>query len=359
MHNLRNINIRSYCFPGISFILCLFLSGCASDYMLRAKYGNKEDPCFSYRDPLIRSQEHFSESIVKGAVAGGILGGVTGFLFDKNDRERGALRGLIAGALSGAAVGYLNAKREQASTKSELRRAINQDASVEGTQVGELGQALRSLNTCRANQVAQIRADFQQEKLTRQQVRTEVALIRGAIRDDNNLVRSILQDVKERNAVYVESLAQVEGLTEKQVAGAAASYKPSVTGRVTGSNVLVAKTSARLRSKPGSDGDILTVLSPGQEVISYGKSNNSNWYSVQANGTQGYVYHNLLGKPGSKILSKSSSNVSIPVVDKSKRPKPKTDVEELLIETEDVNAEYDQQVASIDQDLDDLETMLI
>lgn len=330
-------------------LTCLTLSGCAGTGMLQSRYGDQSDACHAYREPLIRTENHFSQDITQGIVVGAILGGIAGAVL--GDKPEDIFIGMGLGALGGAAGGYIRAKQRQASDQAELRQAIYQDVTADSSQVGALGRSLRSLNACRANEVAQLRADFESGAISGQEARRRIAVVRSAIADDNQLVREILHDVNERNGVYVESLAAVERRTQEEVRGAADRYQPKVTRAGT----LVARSNANMRSGPSTRSPVIMNLSAGQQVTSFGKTGDGKWYSIQAGSTQGYVYHALLGNPSTN----PSGTRVLPVVAKEQRPKSTTQVEELLIETKEVDAEYQQQVANLEQDMSDLEVLLI
>ncbi|WP_089721188.1 SH3 domain-containing protein [Candidatus Entotheonella palauensis] len=348
----------------IIIILAFVLSSCATmDGGLRANYSNPNDPCNVHRETLIGSQDHFKKSMITGGALGAGAGAAAGAAIDKDNPLRGALIGALIGAAAGAAGGYLAAKQKAAKNREELRQAINQDINNDSVQVGKLGRTLRALNLCRAGQVADIQRGLNTGSLSRDVARTQIATVRSAVAADNELVQQILQDVNKRNAVYVASIADVENMSQEQLAKKVDRYEPRVVHRPKGSRVatpatgetLLVKTRANFRDAPGMHGKVIKQLEAGQPVKVH-RVEKGSWYHVQAGDTDGYIFHTLVSKRKSKT---SQARGGLPVVDRKARPKATTEVEALVHETKDVNEEHDAQLASLEQELKDLEALTI
>lgn len=232
----------------------LTLTACAGGQQLRAEFveNDADDVCAANREGLVRSQEYFDETLVKGAVAGAIIGGVIGALTSEN-RARGALIGAGVGGLSGLAAGYLKAKADQAENRDQLRQSIYGDAAADGSRLSDLQRSITELNQCRARQIDEIRTAFQSRSITGDEARARSAVVRAAIGRDADLIGEILDDADERNVVYRQSVARVDNVDEDVVRGRAKTYEPRIVQRSRTSSGLPEVSS---RSRPRGFNDV-------------------------------------------------------------------------------------------------------
>lgn len=340
--------IRERGWLALLVIAAVTLSSCETSQQLRAKYSDPNDECQAIRDELISSQDHFSENIAAGAVVGAIVGGLLGAL--TGDVE-GAVIGAVAGGLTGAAGGYLRAKSQQAQSQAELRQAIYADVRQDNGRVSQMGSVIRRLNGCRQGQIVKIEQRFNAGTLNKDKARSQLAAVRRSVDKDNALVKEILQDVNERNAVYVESVAEVEKTDKSVVLGRAATYSPRVHTEEGKSERFFAQTGANVRNEPSKSAAKIGTLSTNTPVDVLGTVENGQWYRVRHDGKVAYVFADLLDH---KTVSER-----LPVVEASNRPQTTNDVQKLVITTREIDEEYDEQVATLERDLDRLEALTL
>ncbi|MGF1500890.1 MAG: SH3 domain-containing protein [Paracoccaceae bacterium] len=360
--------------PGRAALACLvggalLLQGCVAT----GPGVQANDPCSQNRQPMVEAQQRFNDTIagnvVVGAVIGGIIGGViTGDI-------GGAIGGAIAGGLAGAAKGYVDAKAQQAQNRAEVVQAINQDVRSSRAYVSTIGEAVRRLNTCRANEVADLRRRIETGQISGDAARAELAVLRNRIADDRRQINLVMGDVDENNGVYADALSKTQGIDRSIVVSqTATTYQPVVrggsqpTGGTRGRLVLgsggetrFATASVNVRSGPGTQFSVVGGLAPGQRVGVIGGS--GGWSQLDTrDGAAAFVASRFLSasRPstgGGTVARTSPGAVAVPQVDKSRRPPPKSDVEALYLEAADIRAEDQAFEEQIGDELSALEAL--
>ncbi len=230
------------------------LSGCQTVSGARNEYINAADSCSGYREPLVKTQEYFSENLVAGGVGGALLGAVAGALLSKN-RAKGALIGAGVGALVGVSGAYLKSKMDQAKDRAELRAAINKDAEADAQRLNRFSTSLNQLNQCRADQLQDIKSAYRSRGIDRAVAERRLDEVRAFMAKDAKLVGEVLEDSGERTAVYAESAAKVDNVQEDIVLADAKRYEPIVNRKPKSEAVLVLPTVNKTR-RPAAQNSI-------------------------------------------------------------------------------------------------------
>lgn len=324
------------------------------------------DPCSANRQPLVEAQQRYNETIAVGAVSGAALGALIGGLATGD--WGGALAGAAIGGVSGAVGGYLQAKAQQASNRAQVIDAINQDVRDSRRYVSRIGEGIRRLNTCRANEVADLRRRIQAGAVSGEAARAELAVLRSRIADDRRLVNAVIGEVNENRGVFADALAKTQGVERDLVVSASArNYEPVVRGGGSaGSRVARGISSTRgetryataglnVRSGPGTEHPRIAVFAEGQRVGLLGSAGGG-WSLVDAGGRDGYVASRYLAAtpPGT-----ASGSAGVPTVDARRAPKPENDLEALYIEASNVRAEEEAFERQIDQELEAVEALTL
>ncbi|MCB9948353.1 MAG: SH3 domain-containing protein [Rhodospirillaceae bacterium] len=339
----------------------LMLVSCANT---AARFNDPTDVCNAQRQPLIRAKEQFSESIVAtagiGAAAGAAAGAGIALAAGGSTGEviAGAVIGLVAGAAAGAAAGYVSELEQQTQDRQELLQLVNRDVAADGQRIGAFSSTVISLNNCRAQQLVQLRSQYESGAIDAATARARLAGIRANVQEDNDLVREVLSEVSERTDDYIEASATVQGLEADIVRGRYDAYTPSVTNRggfgsgTTGGATTV-RTIANLRAGPTTTSAVLGVVQPGQPVQILGDAGGG-WSQVQVGGQQGYMASSLFGIGGRP----AGQQALLPVVNASSRPTGATPVQENLIQTAEVRVTQDAQFDALNAEMDALEAFL-
>ena len=331
--------------------LALVLQGCAT---VPARV-EANDPCSVHRQPMVEAQERFNQTIAAGAVSGAVLGAVIGGLATGD--WGGALAGAAIGGLSGAATGYLQAKSEQAQNRAQVIDAINQDVRSSRRYISSIGEGVRRLNTCRANEVADLQRRVASGQIGGAAARAELDILRERIADDRRLVNAVMGDVNENNGVYADALAKTRGVDrEIIVSERAVRYDPVVTGAasVRGERQY-ATAGVNVRTGPGTQHSRIGTFRRGQRVGVLGSQ--GGWSRVDYGGRDAWVASRFLSP--NRPSAQAASAPAVPTVDKSKRPAPKSDVEALYLEAADIQAEDAAFEATINEDLEAIEALTL
>lgn len=326
------------------------------------------DPCSVNRQPLVEAQQRYNETIAVGAVSGALAGALIGGLATGD--LSGALIGGAIGAAGGALGGYLQAKNQQAQSRAEVIDAINQDVRSSRGYVTRIGEGIRRLNTCRANEVADLRRRIQQGMVGGDAAQAELALLRTRIADDRRLVNAVIGEVDENRGVFADALAKTQGVERDMVVSASAqSYQPVVRGggggsgggivrgmASSGGETRFATAGVNVRSGPGTQHARIGTFGEGQRVGLLGDAGGG-WSRVAAGSGEGYVATRFLSSSPPRTAQGGGGAVSVPTVDARRAPKPKNDIEALYIEASNIKAEDAAFENQIGQELDALEAL--
>jgi len=338
-------------FAGGVLAAALVVQGCAT-----VPVGvDAADSCSQHRQPMVRAQEQFNETVAAGAISGALVGALIGGLASGD--AGGALAGAAIGGLTGAAGGYLQAKSQQAQNRAQVIEAINQDVRSSRRYISSIGEGIRRLNTCRANEVADLRRRVAENRIGGDAARSELALLRSRIADDRRLINAVMGDVNENNGVYADALAKTQGVDREIIVSERAErYDPVVRGAVsTRGSRQYATAGVNVRSGPGTNNRVLGTFRRGQAVGVLGSAGGG-WSRVDYGGRDAYVAARFLAdSPPAAAAAKPA----VPTVDKSARPAPKSDVEALYIEAADIKAEDAAFEASINEELEAIEALTV
>ena len=314
------------------------------------------DPCSIHRKPMVEAQERFNDTIAGNVVAGAVIGGIIGGLVTGD--VGGAIGGAIAGGLAGAAKGYLDAKSQQAQNRAQVLSAINQDVRSSRAYIGQISEGVRRLQTCRANEIADLQRRIQQRAITGGAARTELATLRNRIADDRRLFNAVMGDVDENTGVYASALAQTQGVDEALVvSNQVSTYQPVIDGpiRSTRGARNYAQAGVNVRSGPGTSYSKIGAISKGQSIGVLGAVGGG-WTRVDASGRDGYVASKYIGP--NRPANVQQQVVVQPKADRRSTPRTSSEVEELYIQKADLKAGYDVYEQSAVDLLDSTEALI-
>jgi len=336
----------------------LIVQGCAS-----VPAGvDSNDVCSRHRQPMVEAQERFNQTIAVGAVSGAALGALTGALITGD--WGGAVAGAVAGGLTGAAAGYMKAKQDQYGNRQAILASINRDVRDSRGYMTRIGASIRRLNTCRANEVADLRRRIQTGQVSKDQARAELRVLRSRIADDRKLVNAVMGDVDEANGAYADALAKTQGVErDLLVSRRVQSYQPDVTQAAlvpTRGQIKYATTGVNARAGPGTNYSRVGVFTRGQSVGYLGAARGG-WARVDFNGRDAYVASRYLSDQKPPIRTASQvDEPDPPRIDRAdpERPRTDNDLEALYVEVADTKAEHRAQSRSIDEGLNSLEALV-
>lgn len=283
----------------------LAIAGCQAPAMIREQpsipfFREAVDACNAQRQPFEQAREQFSQriwaSVGKGALVGGGVGALGAAVLSDGDLKDvvvGMVIGAIIGSVAGAADEYLEQKAEKETNRRDLLNAIENDALSDNQNLMGLTGSLAALNGCRERQIGTLVADAKAGKWEKGKIRQWLAAIEAAIKDDNDLVASVVDEVGERRVIYVEAASATAEVDEAIILGESANYAPDQVEFGT-TETLVSRTRSNVRSEPSRDGRVLGVLDTGERVKSFGLTEDEEWRKVEYQGAVAYVYRTLL-----------------------------------------------------------------
>lgn len=332
---------------------------------------NADDFCSRHRAVMVEEQQRFNDTIAIGALTGAVAGGIIGGLATGD--VVGALVGAAAGAIAGGVGGYLTAKQRQHQNRAQILNAINQDVRATRGFVTQLSESVRRLNTCRANEVNNLRRQIQAGQLAGPAARQELAVLRSRIADDRRLVNQVIGQVDENQGAFADALAKTQGVDrDLVVSNRVESYQPPATGYTPGRKIVrldspggetrYANVGLNVREGPGTQYSRIGVFSRGQRVGLI-RSVGGGWSEVSTGQDVGYVASRYLAPtppgpaPAAPAQLAETEKFEPPKVQRTRAPRASSDIEELTIEANSLKAEDAAFEAAVSQELDALEAL--
>ena len=213
---------------GCVLAISMTLQGCAGlPTVLPTDSAN--DTCAPLRAPLREIVEEYNErfavAVGGGALAGAAAGAAIGAA--QGDLLTGLLIGTVVGAVGGFAVNYYQKQSQQYENQGELRRALDGDIKSATGDVRGISQAVTKLNTCRRDQLADLRKRIQNGARGEAE-QAELASIRRWMDDDRRIISEVIGDIGEGNEIYADAYAQSREIDKERVAPRVARYEPQV-----------------------------------------------------------------------------------------------------------------------------------
>ncbi len=327
------------------------------------------DFCSRNRQPLVDEIQRFNDTIAVGALGGALAGAAIGAAATGD--ITGVLIGAAAGALAGGAGGYLLAKQRQANTAAEVAQAINQDVRATRGWVSSVSEGIRRLNTCRANEVNELRRKIQSGELAGAAAQAELAVLRERIAADRKLVNQVIGKIDENQGAFADALAKTQGVERDLVVSSRVqNYEPRVvSGRSGGGGGVVpgisspggqtryATAGVNVRSGPGTNFGRIGTFGKGQRVGFLGDAGGG-WSRVAAGNGEGFVASRFLStsRPGGAVAS--GGEFTVPRVQTQQVARPGNDLEALYQDAANVQAEDAAFEAEINQEIDGLEALV-
>lgn len=247
--------------PAFIVIAALALQGCTQTMAIDPATRDAGDSCGAYYDTITAARSTEINKQINNAVAGAVVGALLGAaLAGDGNRGQGAMMGAAAGGLAGYSATYFNQKQANAADQNALLASINGDAQAENTLVTQTGKAVVSLRACRAKQVDDLSKRIRAGKVEKAAAKTELAVLKKRIADDNKVISASFNGIGQRVDVYVDAsaaAAQVDRagyLAGKNAAARAAT--PSVAGV---SNTHNAQQAADQKLRASLEADVQAV----------------------------------------------------------------------------------------------------
>ncbi len=346
----------------------LALQGCT----IPAAGVDANDFCSRNRQPLLDEIQRYNDTIAIGAVTGALAGGLAGAAATGD--IAGVLVGAAIGAAAGGVGGYLVAKQRQANTAAEVAQAINQDIRATRGWVSSVSEAIRRLNTCRANEVNDLRRRIQSNQLSGPEAQAELAVLRARIADDRKLVNQVIGKVDENQGTYADALAKTQGVERDLVVSQRVqTYQPRVVGGRSslaagggvvqgiasqGGQTRYATAGVNVRSGPGTDFPRIGTFGRGQRVGLLGDAGGG-WSRVAAGGGEGFVASRFLSAtpPSAAGPEVVQGEFTVPRVESQPVARRGNDLEALYQDAANIKAEDAAFEAEVSQELDALEAL--
>ncbi|RVU33760.1 SH3 domain-containing protein [Hwanghaeella grinnelliae] len=274
---------------------CQTVEGLSND--LGIQQVSKDDACGQASTELREAQGYFERSIIQGAVIGAVGGAILGGILGGGD---GALAGAAVGGAAGAGGGYLAARQNEASDRSELNNTVYQDAQSE---TGEIVRALAAFNRvrdCRLARSETIKQQFATGQLTREQAQKMLDVEKRRYSDDIVVVKAIAGKIDERHQEFVtavdtmaEDNPEASALLARAQEAEENEWKNpdavATTGSAVSQDMVVASTNLNVRAEPSTTGAKVGLLEGGTAALRTGPDQDG-WTPVQlANGSNGFV----------------------------------------------------------------------
>ena len=207
------------------------IGGCAQVAQVvedpRLAFISASDPCAPSREPFVAIREEQRKQIAKWTALGALAGATAVVLSTDVNRDK-LILGTLGGALAGAVTGYYRNLNKRGSETADLRSAIFTDAKSDASGGDELVTGVSNLNACRMKSLDDIAIQLQSGLITKEEARTNLALVKSQTQKDNKLIESVSEGLAKRSSIYVTAL-RLSGAddAEKYIAEAEA-YEPIV-----------------------------------------------------------------------------------------------------------------------------------
>lgn len=276
-------------FPTAAILtVAIVLSGCQVAKLVR--YDDPADACYVYRKPLIETETIVGKSTVTGAVFGAVAGAIIGGIVGGG---RGAALGATLGGVSGAGIGHAEGQAKLARTRADILAEINSRASGQASALGMSSGMIGQLTTCRRGRMDQVMQHYRAGLFTKDEAKVQLANIRETIAYDNELIAKVLGGAQARLQEYV-AIGREHGIPEEQLVGQFGESDGSAYGPASEVQTFKAKSGSRVRSGPSTSTKIVGSLGAGQVIDVLGETDDGKWKRVDYNGTEAFVYAELL-----------------------------------------------------------------
>lgn len=290
------------------------LSACQTTSL--AQYADASDACYSYRKPLLETEENFNQNVAGGAVIGAVLGGLLGAAVG-NGKGEAIAAGAAIGALAGGGAGYLKGKQDRLQSQQALLAEIDSDARNDGVRFSQTSGAISRLTNCRSEQIAAITDSYKKGVITQQQAQDRLRQVDTQIAQDKELLAKVLEGTGRRADLYIDAKAEALGSTRQDVLGDVAQVKaedflwndPDADRSAV--QPFVATKSANVRGAPSTSGAIVGSLVVGQGVtVQDGPS--GGWYTIRFDDKTAYVYETLVAEADSAAANAAIASAKAP-----------------------------------------------
>lgn len=340
-------------------LLTLSTTGCVATTGSMVRYNDTADPCYSYRQPLIESEDQLGRRMVTGALVGAGTGAAAALLTRKDKKD--ALIGAVIGGIAGATVGYFQGLEEKQLTQAQMLQEINNDAGRDAGKISQTRGLIGSLNQCRNRQIDQVEAEFKAGRINNAGVVSRVTVIKAAADADNELISKVLGHAYKRSNTYVDAAARAQGVSQDMVLGDVQYYQTAPTSPALAATAAgpaqryVAKASSNVREAPSTSARSLGGLATGQRLSV--TSVQGDWMEVLFNGQRAYVHKSLVAPEGSneaRTAIASARKAQAAPKAQAAAPKPANDIQKVALETRVAKAEAEAGQQKIAARLDDL-----
>jgi len=154
------------------------------------------DPCQVGRQALQERNDYFAASIVTGAAVGGAAAGLA------SGSPIRALIGAAAGAAAGSIGGYYTKKKENLASTARLAEAVHGDLSREIQEVDTTTANFLTLAECRFNAARSIKAEFQAQRVGREEAAAQLARQRALFGEDVAFAESLGAKMTQRGGEF-------------------------------------------------------------------------------------------------------------------------------------------------------------
>ncbi|MFM8330592.1 MAG: hypothetical protein ACKN9T_02785 [Candidatus Methylumidiphilus sp.] len=185
------------------------LSGCST-------FGHKNDPSdiwYTPREALTSSEHYYEKSIaqgvVVGAVGGAALGALTAAIAGQNVGT-GAAIGAGAGAVAGGVGGYFLAKQKVAADAATLASSVQNDILRENGEIDKVSVAFAHLRDCRFAAAERVRAEYQAQRLTREQAQKKLDDLKAKFVEDISIAEALGTKMGENMKEFQSASEQLQ-----------------------------------------------------------------------------------------------------------------------------------------------------
>ena len=163
-----------------------------------AYLADTNDACLPQREQLADQAEPLiADEVWQGALAGAAAGALGALIIGENP-----LYGALIGGAFGAAGGYLAKLQSEGRSPFEIISGTTENIARENEQIDQLLAAFNTLSDCRKREARVIQRAFNNNEITRDAARVQMADQRAKFDEDVSKFREIANDIAENTESY-------------------------------------------------------------------------------------------------------------------------------------------------------------
>jgi uncharacterized protein YgiM (DUF1202 family) len=237
------------------------------------------DPCNqevqSFQEDVVQYQPLITDSEIQ-MVFKGMISQVTGIGQSAVSMEDIAMS-VAQASLSRMTTAYLTKLTDEtANNREAVVQGINADARADSEKLQRTQRKISTLRSCREQQIARIDQNLKARRITPQTADQQYQDVQRLVSRDNKFLNRIMELSGERVNTYAEAEYYI------------------TTGQEVSKGVKFAQKGSNVRSGPSTSTSVLGKVSRGEQIKTVSRVADGEWYAIDYQGRQGYIYASLL-----------------------------------------------------------------